>query len=243
MAEKTGADLARLILAQAKRDARERAARSRRPGQPRPSKPGDGRDETDRDQADQDEADRDEAGRGGADGRARGSAGTGTGTDFGSAEPGSADGTGRGPAGGSPAGAPGARPARRRLPGIAPPGRDWRQPVAFGAAMRGLMNQRGWRDKARDTAVLTRWDSLVGPDVATHCTPVSLRDGVLVVAAESTAWATQLRLMSRQILRQLRDQLGPDAVRSMTVRGPSAPDWDHGPLRAPGGRGPRDTYG
>jgi predicted nucleic acid-binding Zn ribbon protein len=72
---------------------------------------------------------------------------------------------------------------------------------------------------------------------------VSLRDGDLELAAESTAWATQLRLLSRQILAKLRAELGPGVVVRIVVRGPTAPSWQHGPLRAPDSRGPRDTYG
>jgi predicted nucleic acid-binding Zn ribbon protein len=145
----------------------------------------------------------------------------------------------------SDGGRPGDRqpPGRSRLPGIAAPGRDWREPVSFAAALGRLVADRGWRARAMDASVLARWDVLVGPDIAAHCTPVSLRDGELELAAESTAWATQLRMLSRQLLATLRKELGPDVVRKITVRGPTAPSWRHGPLRAPGGRGPRDTYG
>jgi predicted nucleic acid-binding Zn ribbon protein len=109
--------------------------------------------------------------------------------------------------------------------------------------VRRLLADRGWAARASDASVLARWDAIVGPDIASHCTPVSLRDGELELAAESTAWATQLRLLSRQILGRLRAELGPGVVRRITVRGPTAPSWQYGPLRAPDGRGPRDTYG
>jgi predicted nucleic acid-binding Zn ribbon protein len=129
------------------------------------------------------------------------------------------------------------------LPGIAAPGRQWREPVGFGAAIARLLAERGWKEQAADASVLARWDVIVGPDIASHCTPVSLRDGVLELEAESTAWATQLRMLSRQLLATLRKELGRDVVQRIVVRGPSAPSWKHGPLHAPGGRGPRDTYG
>jgi predicted nucleic acid-binding Zn ribbon protein len=134
-------------------------------------------------------------------------------------------------------------PRRPRLPGIAAPGREWREPTAFSTAVSRLLADRGWQAQASDATVLARWEAIVGPDVAAHCAPVSLRDGELELAAESTAWATQLRLLSRQILARLRAELGPDTVRRITVRGPTAPSWRHGRLRAPDGRGPRDTYG
>ncbi|EIV95066.1 DUF721 domain-containing protein, partial [Frankia sp. QA3] len=133
-------------------------------------------------------------------------------------------------------------PRRPRLPGIASPGREWRDPVSFGAAISRLLAARGWQAQANDAGVLARWDVIVGPDIADHCIPVSLRDGDLELVAESTAWATQLRMLSRQILGILHRELGPQVVRRITVRGPTAPSWRHGPIRT-GGRGPRDTYG
>jgi predicted nucleic acid-binding Zn ribbon protein len=156
--------------------------------------------------------------------------------------------------GGGPKGPPGPRdevptgddreaPRRPRLPGIAAPGREWREPTSFGTAVERLLAARGWRAKATDSSVLARWDAIVGADISAHATPVSLRDGVLELAAESTAWATQLRFLVPRILAELRRELGPETVTRVNVRGPSAPSWRHGPVQMPGGRGPRDTYG
>ena len=90
--------------------------------------------------------------------------------------------------------------------------------------------------------MLGRWSELVGADIAEHCTPLQLRDGELVLQAESTAWATQLRTLQRQLLARLAAAVGRDVVRRIKVVGPSAPSWRHGP-RHVRGRGPRDTYG
>jgi predicted nucleic acid-binding Zn ribbon protein len=101
---------------------------------------------------------------------------------------------------------------------------------------------RGWSPRLTDATVLGRWPSLVGADIADHCTPVSLRDGELVLQAESTAWATQLRTLQRQLLTRLAAAVGRDVVKRIRVVGPSGPSWRHGP-RSVRGRGPRDTYG
>jgi len=71
---------------------------------------------------------------------------------------------------------------------------------------------------------------------------VRLEAGRLTCVAESTAWATQIRLMSRALLDRIADELGAGVVTTLHVQGPTAPDWRHGPLRVTG-RGPRDTYG
>ncbi|GAC1439291.1 MAG: DciA family protein [Mycobacteriales bacterium] len=182
----------------------------------------------------------------------------------------SADGSGAPPAGGEPqqtgpdlvraalaqaraaARAKGISPGAKRTPRRRPvegsrsgSGSDARDPVAFGAAIRRLVAERGWEDTTTAAGVLANWDRLVGPEIADHSRPESLVDGSLVLVAESTAWATQLRLMTRTMTARLREQVGDGVVTSITVRGPAQPDWRKGPRRVqgPGARGPRDTYG
>ena len=128
---------------------------------------------------------------------------------------------------------------RRRWSG---PGPDERDPQPFGRLVARVSLDRGWSPRLTDATVLGRWTQLVGPDIADHCTPLSLRDGELVLQAESTAWATQLRTLSRQLLHRIAVGVGKDVVRRIRVVGPSGPTWRHGP-RHVRGRGPRDTYG
>ena len=128
---------------------------------------------------------------------------------------------------------------RRRWSG---PGPDDRDPQPFGRLVSRVSLDRGWSPRLTDATVIGRWPQLVGSDIADHCTPLSLRDGELVLQAESTAWATQLRTLSRQLLHRIAVGVGRDVVRRIRVVGPSGPSWRHGP-RHVRGRGPRDTYG
>jgi YebC/PmpR family DNA-binding regulatory protein len=105
-----------------------------------------------------------------------------------------------------------------------------------------LVSQQDWTARTKVGAVFGRWDTLVGPDIAAHCRPESLTEGELLVVAESTAWATQLRLLAPSILGRLRAGVGGDVVTKLRVVGPTAPSWKKGP-RTVRGRGPRDTYG
>jgi predicted nucleic acid-binding Zn ribbon protein len=131
------------------------------------------------------------------------------------------------------------RGRRRRWSGAGPDDRD---PQPFGRLVSRVSLDRGWSPRLTDATVLGRWPHLVGADIADHCIPLSLRDGELVLQAESTAWATQLRTLQRQLLGRLAGAVGKDVVRRIRVVGPSGPSWRHGP-RHVRGRGPRDTYG
>jgi predicted nucleic acid-binding Zn ribbon protein len=116
-------------------------------------------------------------------------------------------------------------------------------PELLGAAIEGLLTERGWELAAAAGSVFGRWAEIVGADLAGHTTPESLRDGELVIAADSTAWATQLRLLAAQLVRRLNAELGDGAVLRVKVRGPVAPARKPGEWRVRGSRGPRDTYG
>ena len=142
----------------------------------------------------------------------------------------------------TPAG--GRRGTRRSAarPGFAPqPPRAEPQPL--GAAINGLLAAEGWGLAAATGSVFGRWAQIVGADLAAHTTPVTLSEGELTVAADSTAWATQVRLLAAQLVRRLNSELGDGAVQRVKVRGPVTSTRKPGEWRVRGGRGPRDTYG
>jgi predicted nucleic acid-binding Zn ribbon protein len=128
------------------------------------------------------------------------------------------------------------------------PGRRARRddPDRLGAAIEGLIDARGWQESAAVGSVFGRWAEIVGPELAAHTRPDGLADGELTVTADSTAWATQVRLLAAQLVRRLNAELGHGTVQRVKVRGPASaagPARKPGAWRVRGGRGPRDTYG
>ncbi len=121
-------------------------------------------------------------------------------------------------------------------------GADDRDPQLLGRSIARLLADRGWEADAAAGGVIGRWDQIVGPEVAGHCRPDGISEGVLAVAADSTAWATQLRLLAPALVRRLNEECGDGSVNRVVVRGPAAPSWRRGGLSVRG-RGPRDTYG
>lgn len=130
----------------------------------------------------------------------------------------------------------------RRLRGYSGPGPDPRDPAPLGELIARLIKMRGWERPAAEARIFGTWDQIVGTDLAAHCRPVKLTDGELTIEAESTAWATQIRLLSAPLLARIQTEVGRDVVRRIHVHGPVAPSWGRGPKRVRG-RGPRDTYG
>lgn len=120
---------------------------------------------------------------------------------------------------------------------------DRRDPALLGEQLDRLLRERDWRVDVAAGSVMGRWAEIVGPEIAGHCAPVSFEAGVLVVRAESTAWATQLRWLAPSISARLEQEVGAGVVQQLRVVGPGAPSWRRGPRSSPDGRGPRDTYG
>lgn len=113
----------------------------------------------------------------------------------------------------------------------------------LGAALDDVIRSEGWVKDIAVQAVFGRWPEIVGPEIAQHSHPEKLAGKVLVVRADSTAWATSLRTMAAQLVARLNGELGQGEVEKVRILGPDAPSWQHGRRTVRGGRGPRDTYG
>lgn len=119
---------------------------------------------------------------------------------------------------------------------------DGREPKGIAEVVEDLTSELGWNSPLARSELVSSWSELVGDETADHSTPVGIEGGVLTVSCDSTAWATQLRLMRAQIL-NLISQRYPDAdIHTLRFNGPGVPSWKRGRRSIPG-RGPRDTYG
>ncbi|MBB2893638.1 DUF721 domain-containing protein [Flexivirga oryzae] len=137
-------------------------------------------------------------------------------------------------------------PRRRRKAADLGTGRardDGRDPAPIGDQLDRLLVERGWQVDVAAGSVMDRWPEIAGEAVAEHSRTVSFEGGELTVRADSTAWATQLRLLSSTLLGKIEQAVGADVVQSLRIVGPNAPSWKKGPRTVRDGRGPRDTYG
>ena len=115
-------------------------------------------------------------------------------------------------------------------------------PQPVGRALDEFVASSGWSTQTAVARVTQEWAQIVGPALADHVIPGEFAEGRLTLHAESTAWATQVRLLLPGIQQALDRALGSGVVTALDIRGPSAPSWVKGPRRVKG-RGPRDTYG
>ena len=117
-----------------------------------------------------------------------------------------------------------------------------RDPHGLGDIIDGLTNKLGWDSPLAQSELISSWAEIVGLETAEHSHPTSIEEGNLLVRCDSTAWATQLRLMRTQITTQIAVRFPDAGITGVRFEGPNAPSWKRGPKSIPG-RGPRDTYG
>jgi predicted nucleic acid-binding Zn ribbon protein len=106
-----------------------------------------------------------------------------------------------------------------------------------------LVSDRQWESGLAEGNLFAQWEKIVGSDIATHTTPISILDGVLLIQCSSTAWATQLQSVHDQLVETISSSAPGALVESLRFTGPTAPSWKKGIRTIRGARGPRDTYG
>jgi predicted nucleic acid-binding Zn ribbon protein len=67
-------------------------------------------------------------------------------------------------------------------------------------------------------SVFVCWTELVGPAIAAHARPLSLKDAVLTIGVDQPGWATQLRYLEPTLLAQLTVALGEGTVARVELR-------------------------
>jgi predicted nucleic acid-binding Zn ribbon protein len=116
-------------------------------------------------------------------------------------------------------------------------------PQSLESVLSEVIAGRNWVKGVAEGNLFSDWEKIVGGEIAQHTTPISLVDGRLTIQSSSSAWATQMRLMSDQLLKTISNSAPGALVEELNFLGPNAPSWKRGLRSIKGARGPRDTYG
>lgn len=90
-------------------------------------------------------------------------------------------------------------------------------PSGLGELLQGVVNRRHWAERLEGAVVLSRWEELVGPELARRCRPVKLVAGRLLVRAENAAWATQIAYLSGDLAARIAQDVRPGLVNEIQV--------------------------
>lgn len=94
---------------------------------------------------------------------------------------------------------------------------DFVDPMRLGELLEPHLNRVGMESGALVGRVWRAWPDIVGPDIAAHAEPTSLRQGVLRVRADSPAWSTELSYLTDQIRRRINEEVARELVREVRV--------------------------
>ena len=83
----------------------------------------------------------------------------------------------------------------------------------------GVMQRLGLENRLQQAQISQRWPELVGSDIARHAQPVTLKNGLLVVAVDHPVWLQELsRYHKPLLLQKIRDRVGKTAIRDIAFR-------------------------
>lgn len=100
---------------------------------------------------------------------------------------------------------------------------DKRDPAPIKALLGDVGKRLGVESALGTGTVWRRWREIVGPEIAAHAEPTSLKEGVLRVRADSPAWATEIGYLGPEIARQANEIARSDLVKEVRVwNGPPA---------------------
>jgi len=98
-----------------------------------------------------------------------------------------------------------------------PPERDTFRPI--NDALGKVMSELGLGDRLKEDEVKRAWHELVGEFLATHSTPVALKDGMLIVRVLQPTLLYELdRVWKPQLLQKLKAKFGQRMVRNVRFR-------------------------
>ena len=116
-------------------------------------------------------------------------------------------------------------------------------PQPISDVLKNLIQDREWQSGIAEGNLFANWENIVGAEIAEHTEPIAILEGVLTIRTSSTAWATQLNLISSDVLASLQASAPGALVEKLSIIGPQGPSWKRGIRTIRGARGPRDTFG
>lgn len=87
----------------------------------------------------------------------------------------------------------------------------------IGRVLDGLLREQLFARGVPIGRLAAGWVSVVGPRLAAETAPVTLEQGVLVVAASTGPWGAQARFLAAEIAARANEELGADEVKRVQI--------------------------
>lgn len=87
--------------------------------------------------------------------------------------------------------------------------------TSLGSGLQRAITSLGGREHADKARVAQVWQTAVGEEVARHTYVKGVERGRLMVAVDSSVWATQLQVMSDRLKECINEEIGRELVRTI----------------------------
>lgn len=101
--------------------------------------------------------------------------------------------------------------------------------LPLGEVLNSLIKSFGFEKQLRIAKALELWEEVAGPEVASKTRALRFRNGVLVVAVPSPAWAQQLSLLRHKLCDRLNETCHAPLVHDIHFRVAEIPILDSAP--------------
>lgn len=90
--------------------------------------------------------------------------------------------------------------------------------ASLGRLLEGVLANLDLGSRLREQLAVRAWGEIAGRVVASHTRAEAVRDGVLMVAADTPAWANELHMRRGELLARLAGQVGEGVIRDIHFR-------------------------
>lgn len=86
-------------------------------------------------------------------------------------------------------------------------------PVPLSRSLDSMMKSLRGTDRIQIGGVFGKWDQAVGDPIAAHVRPIKLDEGALLVEADTSTWATEVKFLADTIIARLHEEAGVNVER------------------------------
>ena len=90
-----------------------------------------------------------------------------------------------------------------------------KRPQALSHVLGRMLKDFGLEENAKKYEALTRWEEIVGPNVAAVTKPEKVSHGTLVIKVESSSWRYELTMRKQEILARIYEVTGSREVKDI----------------------------
>jgi len=90
--------------------------------------------------------------------------------------------------------------------------------VSLGKALEKMLGRFDLKDKYNENKTLDDWEETVGKTIATHTTPLRIRNGRLYIKVDSPSWRNQMLFQKDYIKKKINEKMDKKIIREIILR-------------------------